>query len=63
MTSKEALFKMEECGIVKVGLMVELQHIVLHDLIKLEKIKGYINAPNIINELKVEIIKNILNKE
>jgi RecJ-like exonuclease len=60
MTAKEALFKMEQCGIEKVGLMVSLQEIILKDLSKLEKIKGYVNATDIIPELKIEIIKNIL---
>ena len=62
MTVKEALFKMEECEVRKVGLMVELQHVILKDLSKLEKIEGYVNATDIIPELKIEIIKNILNK-
>ncbi len=61
MKAKEALFKMEECEVRKVGLMVDLQHIILKELNKLEKIEGYVNAPDIIPELKIEIIKNILN--
>ena len=60
MTAKEALFKMEQCGIEKVGLMVSLQEIILKDLIKLEKIDGYINSTEITDKLKIEIVKNIL---
>ena len=60
MTAKEALFKMEECEVRKVGLMVELQHVILKDLIKLEKINGYIEAQDIPEYLKLEIIRNIL---
>ena len=59
MTAKEALFKMEECEVRKVGLMVSLQEIVLNDLIKLDKIKGYVNSKEISDNLKVEIIRNI----
>ena len=60
MTAKEALFKIKDCEVRKVGLMVELQHVILKDLNKLEKIEGYVNATDIIPELKIEIIKNIL---
>ena len=60
MKAKEALFKIKDCEVRKVGLMVELQHIILKDLNKLEKIEGYVNATDIIPELKIEIIKNIL---
>ena len=42
--------------------MVEFQHVILKDLIKLEKITGYINADDIPDNLKLEIIKNILNE-
>lgn len=62
MTSKQALFNMDQCGIEKIGLMVEFQHVILKDLIKLEKIAGYINADDIPDNLKLEIIKNILNE-
>jgi hypothetical protein len=62
MTSKQALFNMDQCGIEKIGLMVEFQHVILKDLIKLEKITGYINADDIPDNLKLEIIKNILNE-
>ena len=40
MTAKEALFRIKDCEVRKVGLMVELQHIILKDLNKLEKIEG-----------------------
>lgn len=60
MTAKEALFRLKDCEIGKVGLLVSLQHIILHDLIKLEKIAGYIKNDGIVSELKIEIIKNII---
>jgi len=40
--------------------MVSLQEIILKDLIKLEKIEGYINTTEITDNLKIEIVKNIL---
>jgi hypothetical protein len=61
--SKKALFDIKKCGIEKVGLMVELQSVILKDLNKLEKIQGFVNSKEITNDLKVEIIKNILKEE
>lgn len=60
MNSKTALYNIKNCGVEKVGLLVELQDIILKDLNKLEKIKGYVNSKDIVADLKVEIIKNIL---
>jgi len=63
MKSKKALFDINKCGIEKVGLMVSLQSVILKDLNKLEKIQGFVNSKEITNDLKVEIIKNILKEE
>ena len=63
MTSKEALFRLQDCGISKIGLHVKLQCIILDDLIKLEKIIGYVQNDEIIPELKVEIIKGIIKSD
>jgi hypothetical protein len=60
MTAKEALFRLEDCGVSKVGLFEALQCVILSDLIKLEKIKGYIESAEIADNLKLEIIKNII---
>ena len=60
MNSKTVLFKMQECGISKIGLFVTFQEVILNDLNKLEKIKGYINSSGITDDLKIEIVKNII---
>lgn len=60
MESKRALFQIKDCEVRNVGLLVEIQTIILKDLNKLEKIIGYINSEDIIPELKIEIIKNII---
>ena len=60
MESKRALLKIKDCEVRNVGLLVEIQTIILKDLNKLEKIIGYINSEDIIPELKIEIIKNII---
>lgn len=60
MTGKQALFNLDICGVEKVGLLVKLQHVILDDLLKLDKITGYIYSQDIPDYLKIEIIKNIL---